>query len=1370
MQNKLLTQFFMMLSLAIISYGQNPCWIIGNYSLIEGNLSPLPIPATYTDAAGLYPAAPNDSNDPLDAYDGQVSKGSANGISKIGGDILFFVVDGVIYNGKGEGRGTLPFFTYRFNNQIGQVYGSAETVIVPDPANCNRYYIFSVDGDDNPTPGSNLGSSPYVCLYDAIQEEIVSSRPWFSIVPSSTNGIFNFPTITGSNLDSWVEQYGYGSLAATKKQADGSHYIANQSNMELAIAKVDATGIHPVFLYETLFGNSDRKLRSIMELYEDNISNEKTIVSYQEVYNGASRLLILKLNSTMDYTLSETQVTFLNETTASSAVKIYVKGIEFSPDGRYIYLTHTPNVHHPEKFCYIDLTNPTIIHPITVPASYDLQFSEIELSKDANGNDILVFAHQGGLLSYSNPNSPGTGSFTNIQSFALAPNYSSDYVNNQTISQKYYLLPDQIDGFNYTSFLIENVECCLANSYYHQESFTATANATWTPSSNPLNNNSGSDVYIQDEIRIPAGKTITIQGMNIYFAPGARFVVENGASTTNSGGKLTLDDTKLTVDTRCTENRMWLGVEVWGNQTLTQGWGATSQGTLIMKNNSRIEHAKVGVLLSKRNQAANGDILTYSYNNARDGGIINAFGNSVFFNNETGVLFRPYFGAMAANNLSSFTQVKFEWNGPLKEGVYRDHALLAEVKGIAFKGCEFVNNSLQNYTLSPTGRGINASESQFYVMAYCPNPGPFGSPCTGEIPCTFKNLYYGINAYNANVLSFTCDKNKFIDNRFGIVVYGTKNEKITSNNFAIRESDLFQSVGVSLRTSSGYQVENNEFYEFDNTIVANGQALSFGVVVNNSGTSDNEIYRNIFHNLRIGGQTEGVNAVPITSTNKPELGNYIVDGLRWKCNNFKNSIYEHDLTLMNGSMRYLQGANSGSSAIEIANNVAGNKFSLTGELAADQHDIYVSDFSQRFVYNYIDAPRQKPDSYTFTNTFLGAPQNAVNIDDILWNGNMIIDDSGTCPSKLISKPKAKSETEKIAIKNQIVALENLIDGGNKQDLLNVINTATNEVTKNILLDASPYLSDEVLMAYIAKNPPIDNLKQVVIANSHLTTPVKTALLSVSMPSGIANQIASAQVGNSPRSLLMNQIYDLKSKYNEIYQEQVRDLLLNDSENVTFSELILLLNTESDIETLETLFKMYNLTKDTVLSNLALNKLLASGISTDKSILYKSQTEASQSVSTCSALTTNNSLLSTVNSIRTNGTDEQAVCEAMCMMKTIEEEVIDPEFIMKTNSSHSMTVLNQNNESNSAINLSKDFSVHVYPNPTSGEIFIDYPNLEEGILKIQIIDINGRIVKTFESGSLSNSDVINIESLEKGLYSISLFLNGAYVETQKVILN
>ena len=74
----------------------------------------------------------------------------------------------------------------------------------------------------------------------------------------------------------------------------------------------------------------------------------------------------------------------------------------------------------------------------------------------------------------------------------------------------------------------------------------------------------------------------------------------------------------------------------------------------------------------------------------------------------------------------------------------------------------------------------------------------------------------------------------------------------------------------------------------------------------------------------------------------------------------------------------------------------------------------------------------------------------------------------------------------------------------------------------------------------------------------------------------------------------------------------------------------------------------------------------------------------------------------------------------------------------------------------------DFSI--YPNPASDIININLGNLQ--IKQVQITDINGRVVKTFETEITSEAQ-INIQNLNSGLYMMSIFTNEG-VRTSKFI--
>lgn len=134
-------QFIFWSNLCVLA--QNPIWVCPPNVINAVGYQPLPTgPAT------------NQTDFPEDFYDANFRlEGSANGISKPNGDILFFIVDGLIYDGNGEFKdyafsdnvSTIsspvnPIYKIKYNNHLRI---GPETIIVPHPVNCGQYYIFS---------------------------------------------------------------------------------------------------------------------------------------------------------------------------------------------------------------------------------------------------------------------------------------------------------------------------------------------------------------------------------------------------------------------------------------------------------------------------------------------------------------------------------------------------------------------------------------------------------------------------------------------------------------------------------------------------------------------------------------------------------------------------------------------------------------------------------------------------------------------------------------------------------------------------------------------------------------------------------------------------------------------------------------------------------------------------------------------------------------------------------------------------------------------------------------------------------------------------------------------------------------------------
>jgi hypothetical protein len=980
----------------LTAFGQNPSWIYGADAWLNGGPVPLPIPQyDYGNTSQL------NSGDENLSYQGQLATNASNMITDQNENIVFFVVDNHIYNKKGYSLGNLNISNYAYETQeFLQVKGASEILIIPNPGNCQQYYIIST----RIVPGQ-YEKIPWVFLLDmgvqnqqslsyqspeCVMGELVSFGS--GLGNNSQNIALNIPSMTEVGVHSaqtpWYNNPNHNSigklsnnfLGATKKNANNEYFVFISNPYHIFRFKISLAGFSYdnyaiPFLGNILPDFNAASVRSELEVIELSNGNYRIACPYFRsqnigVHTAWEWLFTAELDSQGNM-ISEYHFPFFKTPGSNTGyTDAALKGLEFSGDGNILYVTHSVNVVQPHQLEYFDFNNPTpSLVPLAISSSIDAKFSLLERDQ----NNAIYFTGSTGLYKLPNSNTPST---TVIQ-VSSAPGVFN-FENNGTSAFysdlfKIYPLPDQIDNMNYASVFTDNIACCVDTKDFDKHNYSATpAVSEWTGSDNPLNNNSGSDVTIKDELRIPAGKVVTIKNMNIYFSPGARLVIEHGTSG-QQGGRLILDKTLLSVDTRCDSNALWLGVEVWGNANQTQGtWSNSTQGRLEMKNNSKIEHAWVGVLVSQRPYVGSPqlgcgfsqqDVEVFSYVNARNGGIVRASENSEFYNNKIGVYFRPYFGTngmASAPNLSQFNNVSFKWFGPLKQSSYSSHAFLMEVKGILFRGCSFLNSNAPDYSIMPTGVGIRSFGSQFTVLSHCVSPtNPF-LPCTSSIPSKFQNLYLGIHASNANAFSFACEDAVFENNYYGINVAGTKGQRIVNNHFLVRETTVLKTAGLVMNNSSHYKIEGNMFEEFNNSTVAYGQGLTYGVVVKNSGPFQNEIYRNTFDKIRIGGQTEGNNAVPLTSQNYPGSKGFKMVGLDWKCNNFVREIYAHDLTLISGRMDFFQGNAYGApSLLQAKQNVAGNRFSYIGSTLQD-HSLFVSSNSQPFAYAYIDAYRMKP--------------------------------------------------------------------------------------------------------------------------------------------------------------------------------------------------------------------------------------------------------------------------------------------------------------------------------------------------------------------------------------------------------------------------
>ncbi|MBL7899177.1 MAG: hypothetical protein JNJ99_11640, partial [Crocinitomicaceae bacterium] len=525
-------------------------------------------------------------------------------------------------------------------------------------------------------------------------------------------------------------------------------------------------------------------------------------------------------------------------------------------------------------------------------------------------------------------------------------------------------------------------------------------------------------------------------------------------------------------------------------------------------------------------------------------------------------------------NQSTFTNCEFRTTGPLNDVNYQPfvHAMLYQCGGVTFRGCDFINEDLNYYDELHRGMGILSIKNKLTVIPACSLPS---FPCISpDDPNQFSNLTYGIySVAGLSLVGFESNGNNFINNRTGIYVGGIVGSKIINNHFEVLRSDFSniitnQTSGVYLNGCTKYKVEGNSFSDFDDPMVPDGNTR--GIVVNNSGENYNEIYRNTFDDLTVGGQSQKINAnnfIPgVTFEMKPK-------GLEWKCNNFSTNI-EVDLYVSSGRINFYQGYDLPVSDPNIQFAGARNVFNQE----PGDYEIVTESLVNMFLYtHYYDIPTIPIN--TLGNSFNVQIPTAFNYTQ-------------SCPNKIVALyGTSVLYGKKDQLKNEIQELENLVDGGNTSELIQAINSESNGSVKNLLLSNSPYLSDEVLLAYLASNPPAGHMFQVFSANSPLSDLVMQELNATNYPNGVIQNIVSLQNGISDMEYLTYEINYLNSERSEVIDELIRYYMYDTLIVDPMDSIINILVEEDDLERKEELCDAYIIKGDLSNATIIRNQII-----------------------------------------------------------------------------------------------------------------------------------------------------------------------------------
>ncbi|MFZ1693807.1 MAG: NosD domain-containing protein [Flavobacteriales bacterium] len=583
---------------------------------------------------------------------------------------------------------------------------------------------------------------------------------------------------------------------------------------------------------------------------------------------------------------------------------------------------------------------------------------------------------------------------------------------------------------------------------------------------------------------------------------------DNAKIIVRRGGRLTTNNTTMT-SINCPGAR-WPGVRVEGNTSNNSQLGL-SQGRFWMTNNSVIENAVVGTWCAR--ESANGAIDPQYY-----GGVV--ISNSSHYRNcISGARVENYHrfegGTVELDNLSSFSTTSFRTTNtwPLGPPPFR-HAQVANCRGVRFTNCNFVNEIPSNFAVTQRGRGIVSRQAPFR--------------CTGNMLANskFENLEVGVLAmWMPAGMMYTVNGMTFNNNLKGVVDMGTRDAVIINNKFKMLASPTpinQASIGIHLFQCNGYTIERNTFTDQGTSVG------SVGIWFVGPAMEENQIYDNSFTDLNIGCFVQGRHLLP-GGLDKP--------GLQMLCCDYKDNLTDQLI----GADGYIKQNQGGSSPQLYANNrylttpncnstfepwvhpwhpfdsfvkyhhwdwTGGSDPEMRPECVEDENGVSLTQTGEMYNLQRYNLPVQfdKADHC-----------DAGELDGIFGSGPQQLGQLGAAYRDKMAQLRSAEATYK-----------GTVDHGYTQSLEEAINYQPwhpSHYLRDYMLAKHP-LSDEVIKAAIHRAEPLDpwHLTQVLIQNSPLSPEMYRELeVTGALPEFFYNMLMQYKEGVSLRGALEGEI-------------------------------------------------------------------------------------------------------------------------------------------------------------------------------------------------------------------------------------------------------
>lgn len=815
------------------------------------------------------------------------------------------------------------------------------------------------------------------------------------------------------------------------------------------------------------------------------------------------------------------------------------------------------------------------------------------------------------------------------------------------------------------------------------------------------------------DIIIKPGATLTVQNCEIRMPKDGKIIVENG-------GKLVLDG--ATITNYCD---FWKGIEVWGKgnsvphpaleDVFTGEYpiNDSDHGVVFLTNNAKIESAEVAI--TTYNSA-------YPTTSTFYGGIIVAR-YSEFHNNITSIDIRP-FDVSPSNtdddNINEFYMCKFSKDEQMPCDIYASSdVFLDDVDGVLFHACKF-ENTFSSCTDFNFPIGINSTNATYTVESDCNFAGDEGC----EVNETYFSGYYrGVYASNsaARPRTIIIDDVHFINNERSILLSAVTQSEIFRNYFEIPDFSSKTGYGLYLEGCLNYHVEGNYFTSLG-TLTSNSHFCS-GILVENNHNIATQIYRNTFENIEIGIRSQGNNSK-----------------LQLRCNDFISPIHDYNIIVTSGTL-----GNQGICNATITQ-PAGNIFSFNGET---ESDFRIVPSGVTLNYRHHTESDYIPIDYTTTN---------INLHNCGVSGG---DD---CVSTLpggIGGEGRMSTIEATGYQEAIDLELSKIDGGNTEGFIADIQGGVSPTEVKYLLDeASPYISNEVLVTMLAAEPlGTSEILDVMNNNYPISDTVATTLevSNYNVPSPVIEALNEDIINNHLNVSAMTDLlatvsiletkreYAIMQSFNDLIKESKIDSALSiiDEEAGDWAQQleIQFLSAASNYIDAEAALSNYTIFDETGENFISLYSVLIGLDSSGRTVSEITEVEES-------------TLRSIANKETPSGIAAQNILDAVFQEKY--PEVIDeiPELMVRL-ADFDINTTNQ--------------GFKIYPNPVDNILYIEITNWDEKInYWANIYDMKGIKVATYDLRKDYKLSWIETEKILTGIYLIEVYSGNQILGTQKII--